>query len=132
MKLFISIEAEKATESGIADILNKTRNKLSFLFEDTDIYGTEFDSVSIIPTCVSEEIWKTLGWKERKFISRKKKEADIRLKMNYDRFVSETYENKYSLFKNVLIESVREINVKSKGDFNGEKLINDILNALEH
>lgn len=131
MKLFISIESEKTTESGLADIMKETRNKLSFLFEDTDNYGTEFDSIAIIPTCVSDDIWQISGWKERKLISRNKKEADIRLKMDYHRFINETDKNKYLLFTDIIIKSVCIVNDKSKGDFKGDKLINDILKALD-
>ncbi len=131
MKLFISIESEKTAESGLADIMKEIRNKLSFLFEDTDIYGTEFDSIAIIPTCVSDDIWQISGWKERKRINRKKKEADIRLKMDYHRFINETDKNKYLLFTDIIIKSVCIVNDKSKGDFKGDKLINDILKALD-
>lgn len=131
MKLFITIEAERAEETGIDNIMTEVRKKLSFLSEDTDAYGTEFNDISIIPVCVSEEMWQTLGWKERKLISRNKKEADIRLKMDYHRFINETDKNKYLLFTDIIIKSVCIVNDKSKGDFKGDKLINDILKALD-
>lgn len=131
MEIFISIEAEKTTESGLADIMKEIRNKLSFLFEDTDIYGTEFNLIAIIPTCVSDDIWQISGWKERKLISRNKKEADIRLKMDYHRFINETDKNKYLLFADIIIKSVCIVNNKSNGNFNGDRLINDILKALD-
>lgn len=131
MKLFISIEAERAEETGIDNIMTEVRKKLSFLSEDTDAYGTEFSEISVIPVCVSEEMWQILGWKERKLISRKKKEADIRLRMDYNRFIRETNENKLLLFTEIIVHSILVVQKKSKGDFLGDKLIEDILNALE-
>lgn len=130
MKLFISIESEKTAESGLSDIMKEIRNKLSFLFEDTDIYGTEFDSIAIIPTCVSDDIWQISGWKERKLISRNKKEADIRLKMDFRRFNKADAEEKYILFADIIVKSVLVVKEKSKSDFKGDKLIADIIKAL--
>ena len=130
MKLFISIEAERAEETGIDNILTEVRKKLSFLSEDTDAYGTEFSEISVIPVCVSEEMWQILGWKERKLISRKKKEADIRLKMDFQRFNKADAEEKYILFADIIVKSVLVVKEKSKSDFKGDKLIADIIKAL--
>ena len=66
-----------------------------------------------------------------KLISRKKREADIRLFMDYDKFVKENEENKKLMFVSVIIKSIEVIIEKSKGDFRGEKLIEDILDALK-
>lgn len=136
MRLFLSIEAQ-CEETGIQYILSEVNQKLSFVtakdknLENTDNYGQEFSSIAVIPTCVSEKMWVISGWKERRFISRKKREADIRLKMDYERFKSETKENKYILFADVIIKSILVVSQKSKGDFNADKLIDDILNALD-
>lgn len=130
MKLFISIEAERAEETGIDNIMTEVRKKLSFLSEDTDAYGTEFSEISVIPVCVSEEMWQILGWKERKLISRKKKEADIRLKMDFQRFNKADAEEKYILFADIIVKSVLVVKEKSKSDFKGDKLVADILKSL--
>lgn len=137
MKLFITIEAQNAIESGLADILKETLCALDFLtnkekdLENIDNYGTEFREIAIIPTCVNDEYWDGLGWKERKQIWRKKREADIRLRMDYERFNNETQRNKRLLFIDVIIKSIRVVQEKSKGDFEGNKLIRDILSALK-
>ena len=130
MKLFISIEAERSEETGIDNILTEVRKKLSFLSEDTEAYGTEFSEISVIPVCVSEEMWQTLGWNERKLISRKKKEADIRLKMDFQRFNKADAEEKYILFADIIVKSVLVVKEKSKSDFKGDKLVADIIKAL--
>ena len=65
----------------------------SLNLENTNNYGTEFQQLTIIPSCVDNEFWDALGWKERKQIWRKNKEADIRLRMNYEHFIKETPKN---------------------------------------
>lgn len=137
MHLFLSIEAQNATDIGLAKILNDVTQTLKFItakdenLEAIDNYGTEFYSIGIIPTCVDKKMLSILGWKERKLISRKKREADIRLFMDYDKFVKENEENKKLMFVSVIIKSIEVIIEKSKGDFRGEKLIEDILDALK-
>ncbi len=136
MLLFLTVEAQNAMESGLSKILSEITLALDFVtsqnkgLEEVNNYGTEFKEIAIIPTCASEEYLKILGWKERKQIWRKKCEADIRLHMNYDRFISETHENKRLMFIHTIIKSIETVIEKSKGDFNGQRLIEDILTRL--
>ncbi len=137
MRLFITIEGQNCTEIGLSKILSDVRAQLSFLtnielLSDNEAkYGTEFKLIAIIPTCVDEKCWNTLGWKERKQIWRKKGEADIRLRMDYERFVKETQENKRLMFIDIIIKSIQAVQERSKTDFNGEALIFDILSKLD-
>ena len=136
MKLFLTIEAQKANENGLSDILKDVNKSLSFVtnrnseLENVNNYGTEFRLISIIPTCVDDRIWETLGWKEIRQIWRKKQEADIRLRMDYNRFIHETLENKRLMFIDIVIKSINVVESNSLGDFSGKKLIADILKAL--
>jgi hypothetical protein len=136
MRLFITIEAENSSQNGLADIFRDVDRQLSFVtgknddLPNVDNYGSEFREIAIIPSCVSLSTWEALGWKERQYVWRKKREADIRLRMDYERFVSETPENKRLLFVDIIIKSIKVLQTKSKGDFRGDALIADILNAL--
>ncbi len=135
MELFITIETEMIGH--ISEILNKITQELAFVtnqnadLENVNNYGTEFRSIGIIPTCFSDETWELIGWKERKQIWRKKKEADIRLRMDYYQFKRSNPESKRLLFIDIIIKSLKIVQERSKGDFKGEQLINDILNALD-
>ena len=137
MHLFLTIEAQNANRNGLADILKEVTKELSFVtdkdigLEDVDNYGKEFKSIAIIPSCVDDDFWRALGWKERVQIWRKKGEADIRLRMDYDRFITEDDTNKKIMFVEIIIKSIRSIQSRSKGDFDGEKLIEDILIATK-
>ncbi len=135
MELFMTLETEIGGQ--LSKILTKTTKDLDFItnreadLENVNNYGTEFRSIAVIPTCFSDETWNFIGWKERKQIWRKKKEADIRLRMDYYQFKRSTPENKRLLFIDIIIKSLRVVQERSKGDFKGEELINDILNALD-
>ena len=134
MRLFISVEAQHAFESGLSEILREVTESIKSINDDSlnseFKYGKEFISISIIPSCMDEIYWTALGWKERKLINRKKGEAEIRIRMDYDRFVRESTTNKRLIFIKTIVESIKIIEEKSKSDFNGEKLINDILRLL--
>ena len=136
MLLFITIEAQNAVENGLVKILNETKQTLNFVtdksknLEEQNNYGTEFKCISVIPSCMDDHFWSALGWKERKQIWRKEREADIRLRMDYERFVNETNENKRLLFIDIIIKSIEVVRDRSKGDFKANDLIEDILSAL--
>ena len=137
MELFISIEAQNTEESGLAQILTNTIKELGFVtdsesnLENDSNYGTEFKSIAVIPSCMEDRFWNALGWKERKLILRKNKEADIRLRMDYSRFMSETVKNRRLMFIAIIIESIMVVMERSRGDFRGKKLINDIVKATD-
>jgi len=136
VRLILTIEAQNCTENGLAKILKETIEELLFLtnrninLEKLNNYGNEFESIAIIPTCVDDNFWEILGWKERKQIWRKKKEADIRLRMDYYKFMKESYENKRLMFIDIIIKSIQVVQEKSKGDFKGNELIKDIMKAV--
>lgn len=75
---------------------------------------------------------------ERRLIKRKSREADIRLFIDYNKFTrgkfsledeSYAYIRKLMIVKNI-VDSIMVVECRKKGDFQGKKLINDILNAL--
>ena len=136
MRLFLTVEAQNCTENGLSKILKETNDELFFLtdksvdLENENNYGTEFRQIAIIPSCVDDEFWNALGWKERKRFYRKKGEADIRLRMNHERFIKENKKNQRLLFVDIIIKSIRVVQENSKGDFRGDQLIRDILLTL--
>lgn len=136
MELFMTIETKADVDDILGAIFWETKCQLAFItdkeagLEEVDNYGTEFRLISVIPTCLDDQFWEASGWKERKQIWRKKREADIRLRMDYDRFVRETPENQRLMFIDIIVKSIQAVQEKSKGDFRGNELIADILKAL--
>ncbi len=134
MKLVISVEAQNAFEIGLGEILREVNESIKSINDNSLVseskYGNEFVSIGIIPSCMEEKMWTALGWKEKKLIKRTKREADIRIRMDYDRFIRESPSNKRLIFIKTIIESLKIVQEKSKFDFKGEELINDILFLL--
>ena len=132
----MTIETQADVDDILGAIFWETKCQLSFItdkeagLEEVDNYGTEFRLISVIPTCLDDQFWEASGWKERKQIWRKKREADIRLRMDYDRFVRETPENQRLMFIDIIVKSIQAVQGKSTGDFRGNELIADILKAL--
>lgn len=85
MRLFLTLEVDDPAFKTLHSIMNEVNEKIKFVtdvdvnLEEINNYGTEFQNIGIIPTCMSDEFLNALGWKERKLIKRKAKEADIRL-----------------------------------------------------
>ncbi len=136
MYLLLTMEVQHDVDEALGKTLWDIICKLDFVtkkdagLEEIDNYGTEFKSISIIPTCLDDGYWHASGWKERKQIWRKKGEADIRLRMDYNKFINETYENQRLMFIDIIIKSIQVVIERSQGDFKGHELINDILKAL--
>ena len=133
MHLFFSLEAQDAR---LANILWDIKCQLHFVtdeeagLEEIDNYGKEFRALQSSLLVSATEFWKALGWKERRLIWRKKREADIRLRINYERFIKESTENKRLMVVDIIVKSIKVVQEKSKEDFRGNGLIGDILETL--
>ena len=111
------------------------RNALNKMQEND--YGKEFISILICPIIMPSDM--QTDYKERKLISRKKHEADIRLHVDYYKFVQGKLDiNRFDylkqrrllLTKNI-VDSIMVIENRKKEDFQGKRLIDDILNVLK-
>ena len=132
MNLFLGGETSFKSNEPFFKISKLIRKKLE-RFEKADplddTYGTEFQNIGIITTILGEGLDGM--WKERKQIWRKKKEADIRLEINYEKFINANEETQILLYVKNIIDSIMVVENRKKGDFKGLKLIDDILQTLE-
>ncbi len=136
MYIFLSGEVGGIDSHEWLKILNSIRDKLSFvtdrnrekeLIED-DTYGTEINDIGIIQMIASPEFDSR---PERRYIVFKRHEADIRLKIDYEAYQKADKAKKRLLMIKNIVDSIMVIEKRKRGDFQGEKLINDILEALE-
>ena len=129
MKIFLSCEAEKEAGNLIFHIRNKLiQPYLSFLSQKT--YGEEFVDIGIITIVVSQKMLNEGFCKERRLISRKNKSADIRLQIDYERFIHSDIVTARLLYIKNIVDSIEVVQERAKGDFQGKELISDILEAL--
>ena len=95
-------------------------------------YGREVEDISIIPVIVDlpPEHEAAGFFKERMLFKRKSKEADYRLRINFNKFNKADDKLKRLLLTRNIVESIRNLGVKAKKDFDAESLENDILECL--
>ena len=133
MRLFITAEGIEDMRSVIREI----DRELEFVtakdkgLEDIDNYGTEFKTLYIIPTILPNQNIEIQGWEEVKLVCSEKREADIRLFIDCVKYLRTTRKKQKLLFIKAIIDSIDVVIEKSKGDFRGEELKRDILNALK-
>jgi hypothetical protein len=114
-------------EEPLRRIRNEIEEKIKKYIENKD-YGNEVSELSIIPIIVKfNKQMEEEGWfKERKLFKRKSKEADVRLRIDYDRFVNGNNNVKKMLLIGNIIKSIEALSSKAR-DFKAQELVNDIL-----
>lgn len=136
MFLFLSSETGDIDGEKLSEIQNQISSSLFFITDSTNeqkikndkTYGSEFESIGIISMILSPRFDV---YKERTLIRFKERWADIRLKIDYKQYQESDDKVKRILLIKNIIDSIRIIENRKKGDFQGLKLINDILNALK-
>lgn len=135
MKIILGAEAYQSA----CDLFRYAWNELQAAVDSLSgfDYGTEFESISVIPIIMPSEFHDS--YRERKLIKRKAKEADIRLYVDYESFVRCRSDMEREPFKSrrrlllikAIVDSITVVENGKKGDFQGIKLIDDLLRALK-
>jgi hypothetical protein len=92
MRLSFSSETYFEVGEILRSILADIESKIDFVtnrdsgLEKINNYGTEFEDIGIIPTCIPESFMSLEVLPERILIKRKAKDADIRLRIPYEEF----------------------------------------------
>jgi hypothetical protein len=129
MYFFISGEVAKEAGNGYGPLATSLEKKINECIKGND-YGSVLKKIGIIPTIFDLQTYVGLPYQERKLLKRKKGEADYRLAINYDNFVSTDDAGKERLLVENIIESIRDIGKKlKKEEFDAEKLETDVLVA---
>lgn len=126
--LFFSAEAEAPAGFFIIKILNPIAKRFNDLYNSRR-YSDKIDSLCIIAICTSPRLQSEGFYKERKYISLKKRYADIRLHLDYEKFLLSTEEEKKALCLNLVLESIKIIQ-KKLPDFDGDLLSKDIISLF--
>lgn len=90
-------------------------------------YTDCLDDIAIIPFRVDDEFMQIHQIKERKYIGWKRRDADIRLRMDFDTFVHATKEERMQQCKEIIIRSLEVIAKKCEA----KKLRFDIANLIQ-
>ncbi|MED4229380.1 Imm44 family immunity protein [Neobacillus cucumis] len=131
MDIFLSGEIDKDVDEAFVEIRKDIGEKIKVL--RTNEYGSELTSISIIPIIINitPELEAAGFFKERKLFKRKEKDADYRLRVNFENFFkSDRYTQKLMIVKNI-IECIRSLSTKAKNDFDASSLERDILQLFD-
>ena len=84
MEIYLSSETEERADS----LLLPIRNIVDSLLDDIrkNEYGSALTSVGVFAIIMKEEMYDSGGYCERQYYSKVRKEADIRLRLNYKSF----------------------------------------------
>ena len=112
----------------IHDVFSKFQNQIKKKLQE--LLAQNYDSnaiekIAIIPTIMSPKFAGFLT-KERKLFSWKRKTADIRLKIDYQKFIEADDEEKKQLILQNILEAIRIVKAKVKKGFDGDRLEADI------
>lgn len=136
MEIFLSAEIEGPAKNKWFELRKEFSEALSVL-RDED-YGEALTDIGIISIILRPEFFEDDGHKERRFYSAKRKEADIRLRIEYTDFVKANKEMRKRIYAAHILESVRiaankaGIAAKKAGtEFDGERLLRDVERLLE-
>ena len=131
MEIFLSGETDIEVHGAFSDVRKEIESKLINLKDKN--YGSELQSIGIIPIIVnlSSEYEEAGFFEERMLFKRKQKDADYRLRIDFEKFVSSDYNTRRLLLVKNIIDSIRSLGTKAKKDFDALSLEKDILYLLE-
>lgn len=96
-------------------------------------YGNALREMGIFVMILKSESYEENCWKERKYYSSLKKNAEVRLRINYKKFVYAELEDRINMCKELVLKAfevaVEKIQ-KDDNEFKGKELISDINKAL--
>ncbi len=108
---FFSTEAEGAAARPLMEILTEFEKFLNRRMR-SGYYTTELDKIAVIPVCMSQRMLNAGFGKERKRVCHRKREADIRLQIDYDVFLTSSYAKRVRLCKACILNAAAYICTK--------------------
>lgn len=125
--IFFSTESMAPAAQMIMDCFTEIRAHMKV--SSLDKYTDALDEIAIIPFCVDYDDMLTCDYRESKNVGWKRREADIRLWMNFEKFVRLDKPGRMQMCKEVIIKSIEVISAKcekKKLRFDAAQLIADI------
>lgn len=128
MILFLGAELYGAAGHYWFDLQKEFTQKLNQLKDKN--YGGELNNIAIISIIMPEDFFEENGYPEKKLFKRKTKEADIRLRIDYERFIRVKSEQRRQIYIDHIIQALNTLKPKLSKSFRFDDLINDVVNVL--
>ena len=127
--LFFSTESKGSVATQIIRILNPVETYFTQKYRGRK-FSENLDDIAIIPVCIPEDMIQDGCLKERRYVSLKKRYADIRLHISYDAFIKGDQSARIGLCAKNIAEAVSYIKKKDK-TFDAEQFLNAIQESFE-
>lgn len=95
-----------------------------------DRHTEMLDNISMIPILLTEEALLRMEYKERKYVTKKRRYADMRLKMDFLEFVQGDDEHKVQMSMDMMRKAIEYVASKVS-DFKKELFIEDLLSVIK-
>ena len=128
MNFFLGAEAQ-ASAAGMLTQLNRIAASEIKVVSDKS-YGEELEDIAIITILVQEQFLENGGYKERRLFQRKTHSADIRLRINYKKFMCATSEKRYEMYVQHILDSIACLKSKVSTAFRFQELLSDVREIL--
>ena len=129
MEIFLGAEIEGPATSKWFDLQKEFSELLGELMDEN--YGDSLTSIGIISILMHPEYFEGEGYKERRYYSRKNKEADIRLRINYTDFVNANKETRKGSYISHILEAITIAGNKAGDGFDLNRLLFDVQRLLK-
>lgn len=123
---FFNYSAEATSPSGylLMELIKPVKWNFDELFESKN-YSSDLDVLFIVFICMSKEMQAIGGYKDRKYVSRKNRYADIRLNMDYEDFIQSDSKQRLIMMWD-LIQTAINIVSSRVSNFKTNELIEDL------
>lgn len=128
MQIFLSGEVDTQVDTYFFEVRKDISQKLKTL--ETNNYGDNVEKIAIIPIIFHDLELESAGFFEERKLFRKKA-ADIRLKINFEKFRNGDYQARTLLLLRNIIDAIKWLDSKVKDGFNGKNLEIDIINLFD-
>jgi Immunity protein 44 len=133
MEFFLSSETGLPEDQlqKLCQIQKGLQEKLKIAFGNKSYGDAIKGSIGIIPVIMTNHDRIIMEFKERKLYSKKRKDADYRLAIDYDEFIKANDKEKERLLLENIIHAIRDLKRKIRKGFDGDKLESDILQLFK-
>lgn len=129
MEIFLGAETE-GPAAGKWFILQKEFSRSLLKIRDNN-YGIHLSNIGIISIIMRDEYFEEGGYKERIYYCKKRREADIRLRLNYNKFLKANDLVRKEMYISHILASIQIAGEKAGNDFNLNQLLSDVKKLLE-
>ena len=128
MDIFLGAELYGVAQKYWFELRREFSLKLNSLKDKN--YGDELKRISIISIILPDNFYIDGGYPERRLFKRKTKEADIRLRINYNQFIHGDADERRTIYIRHILESINTLRNKVSQSYQFDQFVKDVYSCL--